>query len=316
MNTIIDIATPALSQATTVKSDFGLENVGIAHLHKAYWNLPTEALYEEVIFRNEGVVSRHGPLVVNTGRHTARSANDKYVVREASSEDNIWWGEYNRPFSPEKFNGLLARMLGYLQGRDLFVQDCYACADPQYRMPIRVVTELAWHSMFARNMFITPATVEEYRRHVPEFTILCVPSFKAMPTIDGTATNTFIVISFDQRLCLIGNTAYAGEIKKSVFSILNYLLPLQGVMPMHCSANVGPHNDAALFFGLSGTGKTTLSADPLRRRGNNRGHRGSARAGIHGCRRSRPGRARLGRRRGLQFRERLLRQGHQPLAQS
>jgi len=264
VNTIIDIATPAVAQASTVKSDYGLESLGISHLHKAYWNLPSEALYEEVIFRNEGKVSRQGPLVVNTGRHTARSANDKFVVREASSEENIWWGEYNRPFSADKFNGLLGRMLGYLQGRDLFVQDCYANANPQYRMPIRVITELAWHSMFVRNMFITPSTTEEYRRHVPDFTVLCLPSFKSIPTIDGTATNTSIIISFDQRLCLISNSAYAGEIKKSVFTILNYLLPLQGVMPMHCSANVGKGGDAALFFGLSGTGKTTLSADPLR----------------------------------------------------
>ncbi|HTY57860.1 MAG TPA: phosphoenolpyruvate carboxykinase (ATP), partial [Bacteroidota bacterium] len=203
--------------------------------------------------------------VANTGKHTARSATDKFVVREASTEGHIWWGEYNRPFSTEKFNDLYNRIQGFLQGRDVFVQDCYAGADPAYRMPIRIVTELAWHSHFARNMFLLPETREEYRRHVPDFTILCVPSFKGIPQIDGTPSNTFIVLNFAARMCIIGNTAYAGEIKKSVFTILNYLLPLDGVMPMHCSANIGNDGDAAIFFGLSGTGKTTLSADPQRR---------------------------------------------------
>ena len=154
MNTIIEIATPATQQAQTVRSDYGLDNLGITNLHRAYWNLPTEALYEEIVFRSEGKVAQQGPMIVNTGKHTARSANDKYVVREASSEANIWWGEYNRPFGTDKFNALFDRMLGYLQGRDVFVQDCFASADPQYRMPIRIVTELAWHSLFARNMFI------------------------------------------------------------------------------------------------------------------------------------------------------------------
>lgn len=146
----------------------------------------------------------------------------------------------------------------------MFVQDCYAGADPNFKMPVRIVTELAWHSLFARNMFLLPTTNEEYRRHTPDFTVVCVPSFKAIPTIDGTPANTFIIVNFEQRLCIIGNTAYAGEIKKSIFTILNYLLPLEGVMPMHCSANIGKNKDSAVFFGLSGTGKTTLSADPKR----------------------------------------------------
>jgi phosphoenolpyruvate carboxykinase (ATP) len=264
MNNILNIKTPAESEASALKSDYGLDNHGLSNLRKVYWNLTTEALYEEIVFRQEAKISRLGPIVAGTGKHTARSANDKYVVKEASTEENIWWGEYNRPFSTDKFNGLVNRMLGFLQGRDVFVQDCYACADPNYRMPIRIVTELAWHSMFARNMFILPQTMEEYRRHVPEFTVLALPSFKGIQTIDGTATETLIVLNFEQKLCIIGNTAYAGEIKKSVFTILNYLLPLQGVMPMHSSANVGTKNDSAIFFGLSGTGKTTLSADPKR----------------------------------------------------
>ena len=265
MNNILDIKTPAQGEAQALKSDYGLDNHGLSNLHLAYWNLPTEALYEEISFRREARITRMGPIVANTGKHTARSATDKFVVREASTEDHIWWGEYNRPFSTEKFNDLYNRLQGFLQGRDVFVQDCYAGADPSYRMPIRIVTELAWHSHFARNMFILPETREEYRRHIPDFTILCVPSFKGIPQIDGTPSNTFIVLNFAARMCIIGNTAYAGEIKKSVFTILNYLLPLDGVMPMHCSANIGSGGDSAIFFGLSGTGKTTLSADPQRR---------------------------------------------------
>jgi len=264
MNNILDIKTPAQAEASALKCDYGLENHGLSNLRMVYWNLPTEALYEEIAFRREARITHQGPIVAFTGKHTARSANDKFVVREATTQDKVWWGEYNRPFSTEKFNDLYNRVQGFLQGRDLFVQDCYAGADANYRMPIRIITEQAWHSHFARNMFILPKTNEEYRRHVPDFTVICVPSFKGIPQIDGTPTNTFIVLNFEQKLCIIGNTAYAGEIKKSVFTILNYLLPLQGVMPMHCSANVGNDGDVAIFFGLSGTGKTTLSADPGR----------------------------------------------------
>ncbi len=264
MNNILDIKTPAEAQSQAIKADYGLENLGLTNLRKVYWNLPTEALYEEIIFRGEARISHLGPVVVDTGKHTARAASDKFVVRETSTEDKIWWGEYNRPYSPEKFDELFMRLQGFLQGRDLFVQDCYGGADPEYRLPVRIITETAWHSLFARNMFIKPATSEAYRRHIPEFTVICVPSFKAFPQIDGTPTDTFIVINFAQKLCIIGNTSYAGEIKKSIFTVLNYLLPLEGVMPMHCSANVGAEGDVALFFGLSGTGKTTLSADPRR----------------------------------------------------
>jgi phosphoenolpyruvate carboxykinase (ATP) len=265
MNNLLDIKTPAQAEAQALKSDYGIEHHGLSNLRMAYWNLPTEALYEEISFRREARITQLGPIVASTGKHTARSAADKFVVKESTTQDRIWWGEYNRPFSTEKFNELYSRLQGFLQGRDLFVQDCYAGADPTYRMPIRVVTELAWHSHFARNMFLLPETAEEYRRHVPEFTVICVPSFKGIPQIDGTPSNTFIVLNFEQKVCIIGNTAYAGEIKKSVFTILNYLLPLQGVMPMHCSANIGNDGDTAVFFGLSGTGKTTLSADPGRR---------------------------------------------------
>jgi phosphoenolpyruvate carboxykinase (ATP) len=265
MNNLLNIATPAQAEAAALKSDYGLANHGLSNLRMAYWNLPVESLIEEVAFRREARLSHLGPVIATTGKHTARSATDKFVVREASTEAHIWWGEYNRPFSSEKFNELYSRLQGFLQGRDVFVQDCFAGADPEYRMPIRVITELAWHSHFARNMFLSPTTREEYRRHVPDFTILCVPSFKGVPQIDGTTSETFIVLDFATRMCIIGNTAYAGEIKKSVFTILNYLLPLDGVMPMHCSANIGQDGHSAIFFGLSGTGKTTLSADPERR---------------------------------------------------
>jgi phosphoenolpyruvate carboxykinase (ATP) len=264
MTNILDIKTPAQGEARALKSDYGLDNHGLTNLHQVYWNLPTEALYEEVTFRREGRIAQLGPLVANTGKHTARSANDKFIVREGTTEDHVWWGQYNRPFGADKFNELFNRLQGFFQGRDVFVQDCYVGADPEYRMPVRIITEHAWHSLFARNMFLLPKSLEEYRRHVPDFTVVCAPSFKGIQQIDGTGSNTFIAASFDQRLCIIGNTAYAGEIKKSIFTVLNYLLPLQGVMPMHCSANVGKDGDVAIFFGLSGTGKTTLSADPER----------------------------------------------------
>ena len=264
MNNILNIRTPAQSQAEAMKSDFGLDYQGLTNLHKIYWNLPTEALYEEIAFRGEAQIAQMGPIVVNTGKHTARAANDKYIVREPTTEENVWWGQYNRPYERAQFEELYGRLQGFMQGRDVFVQDCYGGAAPDYRLPVRIITEYAWHSLFARNMFIKPTTTEEYRRHVPEFTVICTPSFKAYPQIDQTNAETFIVLNFEQRLCVIGNTGYGGEIKKSVFTLLNYLLPMKGILSMHCSANTGKDGDTALFFGLSGTGKTTLSADPNR----------------------------------------------------
>ncbi len=265
MNNLLNIKTPAEGEAKALKSDYGLDNHGISNLRMSYWNLPTEALYEEIAFRGEGRITRLGPVVAFTGKHTARSASDKYIVKEPSTDEHVWWGQNNKPFSPDKFDGLYNRLLGFMQGRDMFVQDCHVGADPDYRMPVRIIAEKAWHAMFARNMFILPETNDDYRRHVPDFTVIAVPSFKALPQIDGTAGETFIVLNFARRVCIIGNTAYAGEIKKSVFTIMNYLMPLQGVMSMHSSANIGSDGKSAIFFGLSGTGKTTLSADPKRR---------------------------------------------------
>ncbi len=260
-----DIPTPAARQADDLAADFKLANHGLAYLDRAYWNLPVPALVEEAVFRGEGHLVHGGAFVVSTGEHTARSAADKYIVREPSTADRIWWGEHNRPFASDKFDALYLRMQAFLQGAEVFVQDCYAGADPHYRMPIRIVTDRAWHSLFARNMFLPVTHRDEARQHVPEFTLIAAPSFRCDPRVDGTRSETAILLNFAQRLCLIANTAYAGEIKKSVFTVLNFLLPNEGVLAMHCSANVGARGDVALFFGLSGTGKTTLSADPHRR---------------------------------------------------
>jgi phosphoenolpyruvate carboxykinase (ATP) len=245
------------------RNDVGLDTLGITQASHVYWNLTTPELYEVIAQRGEGLFSDHGALIVDTGEHTGRAAKDKAIVRDEQSADKVFWGEVNKEFSTERFNALRDRMMAHTAGRDLFVQDTFAGADPRYRLPIRVVTELAWHSLFARTMFIEGG--REVGNHVPEFTIVNIPSFKADPERDGTRSKTFILMDFTQRLVLIGGTSYAGETKKSVFTILNYLLPQRGVMSMHCSANVGDAGDVAIFFGLSGTGKTTLSADPERR---------------------------------------------------
>ncbi len=265
MNIYLDVQSPAVKEACENASIYGLQNHGLFNLRRIYWNLPTPALYEEAIHRSEGRVSHLGPFVVDTGKHTARAAADKFVVREESSEGSIWWGQYNRPFNEESFSMLHSRLQGYLQGRDVFVQDCFAGADPQHCLPIRIITQKAWHSLFARNMFTRPANLDAYKRHVPDFTVVAVPAFLASPLIESTRTETFIIINFREKLALIGGSAYGGEIKKTIFTVLNYLLPLEGILPMHCSANVGKGGDVAIFFGLSGTGKTTLSADPSRR---------------------------------------------------
>jgi phosphoenolpyruvate carboxykinase (ATP) len=264
MNIYTDIPSPAMKEAGLAASSYGLQNHGLMNLRRVYWNLPEPALYEEAIFRGEGRLCSEGPFVVHTGKHTARAAADKFVVREPSSESYIWWGQHNRPFSTEGFNTLLCRLQAYLQGRDVFVQDCFGGADAEYRLPVRIITEQAWHSLFARTMFLKPGSLDENRRHVPEFTVIVAPGFNASPLIDSTRTETFIILHMAQRLAIIGGTCYGGEIKKTVFTVLNGLLPFDGVLPMHCSANVGQDGDAAIFFGLSGTGKTTLSADPKR----------------------------------------------------
>ncbi len=261
----LEFDTPAIKHAKEYKSDYGLKNHGLTYLDTVYWNLPTPALVEEAVFRGEGKLVNGGAFHVYTGKWTARAANDKYFVREESTEDKIDWGEYNRPMTPEKFNGLFARLQAYWQGEELFVQDVYAGAHPEYRLPVRIISDRAWSAHFARNMLLAESDLAKLKQFVPDFTVMVAPKFKVDPRIDGTRSETAIVINFAQRLAIIANSQYAGEIKKTVFTIMNYLMPLRDVMSMHCSANVGKKNDVALFFGLSGTGKTTLSADPTRR---------------------------------------------------
>lgn len=247
-----------------ISSNYDLEQHGIRNVNMAYWTLATPALIERIVTRREGTLAHEGALVVRTGNHTGRAPNDKFVVETDGINDEIWWGKNNQPLNIACFERLYLRMLAYFQGRDVFVQDAYAAADPNHRLPIRVITESAWHSLFVRNLFLR-LKPEEIPGHVPQFTILHAPGFHAIPEIDCTNSETFIILNLDKGVILIGGTSYAGEIKKSIFTVLNYILPKKGVLSMHCSANVGRANgDTALFFGLSGTGKTTLSSDPDR----------------------------------------------------
>ena len=248
--------------STEVERVRGLEREGIDS-DRVRWNLSPAALYEQIVRRQEGVIAADGAVVCRTGQHTGRSPNDKFIVREPSSSDHIDWGKVNRPMDPAQFDLLHREMLNSLAGQELFALDCYAGADPKYRLPVRVVTEYAWHSLFCRNLFIDDPAAEAAA--APEFTIIDSPSFKADPRRHGTNSDVAIVLHFGKRLVLIAGTSYAGEMKKSVFSLLNYLLPLRSVLSMHCSANVGGGGDVALFFGLSGTGKTTLSSEADRR---------------------------------------------------
>lgn len=243
---------------------FPLENQNIKGVKKVFWDLKPEALYAESLSRGESKKAAAGPLVALTGKYTGRSPNDKFVVKEPVSADKVWWGKVNRPIDPAKFDLIHEGMLEYLKGKEVFVQDCYAGADPKHRVPIRVITELAWHSLFAQNMFVRIKDEAVIAAHVPEFTLMSLPGFKADPKVHGTNSEAFIIPNFGKKLILIGGTSYAGEIKKSIFTLLNFLLPQKQILSMHCSANVGKKGDTAIFFGLSGTGKTTLSADPDR----------------------------------------------------
>src|SRR5438874_12379219 len=229
-----------------------------------YRNLHPAVLVEHSLRRGEGTrLAANGALVGWTGKRTGRSPKDKFTVKDAVTADKVFWGEVNQPFDAQKFEALYSRVLEYLKTRDLYVQDLFAGADPQYRLPIRVINEFAWHNLFVRDLFIRP-TEEELQTHAPEFTVIAAPTFLADPQRDGTKSEVFILVNFSRRLVLIGGTHYAGEMKKSIFGVMNFLLPERDVFPMHCSANIGADGVAALFFGLSGTGKTTLSADPER----------------------------------------------------
>jgi len=242
---------------------FDLYHQGIDTPARLHWNLGPAELTEHAVRRGEGLLASHGPLVVRTGKHTGRSAHDKFIVRDSETEATIWW-DNNRSMSPESFAALKADFLAALAEREtLYVQDLYGGSQAEHRVRVRVITELAWHSQFIRTLLVRPAP-GELAGFEPEFTIIDLPSFQADPAKHGTRSETVIAVNLSEKLILIGGTAYAGEMKKSVFGILNYLLPPQGVMPMHCSANIGPKGDTAVFFGLSGTGKTTLSADASR----------------------------------------------------
>ena len=223
--------------------DCGIRNVGNVH-----WNLSVPRLYEEALKNGEGEIVSGGPLVTNTGMHTGRSPNDKFIVKENSTQDEIWWGKVNRPISEEKFDQLHQKVLSYLQGKTLYVRDCYAGAAPEYKISVRIVNTFAWHNIFIGSLLLPPETNNFPEDYQPDFTIIDVPEFQAISETDDTNSETFILVNFAKKLVLIGGTKYAGEMKKSVFTYLNYLLPKLDVFPMHCSANVGEDGDVAIFF--------------------------------------------------------------------
>jgi len=246
-----------------ISSSHGLENHGLDPKKDTFWNLNSTDLIEISIRRKEGTLSKDGALVCITGKHTGRSPNDKFIVKDRITEDTIDWGKVNSSITADKFDLLHKKVLSHLSSKDLFIQDCYAGADQNNRLKVRVVTESAWHNLFARNMFIQPG-IEYLTNFIPDFTVLHAPSCHAEKEIHGTNSEVFVLVNFSKKLVIIGGTIYAGEIKKSVFSLLNYILPEKGVLPMHCSANISAEGKSAIFFGLSGTGKTTLSADSNR----------------------------------------------------
>jgi phosphoenolpyruvate carboxykinase (ATP) len=231
---------------------------------KTHWNLTPPLLYEEIVKRGEAMISEKGSIVIYTGKSTGRSPHDKFYVHESPSQEHIWWGMDNKPLDPVKFESLKARITEYFSHQELYIQDCYGGADPLYRFPARIITDTAWQSLFAYNMFRHAENVLP-KNFSPQFTVLVASGFEAEPEIDGTRSDVVVAINLEQKIALIVGTRYAGEIKKTVFTVLNYLYPLQGILPMHCAANIGADGQSALFFGLSGTGKTTLSSDPKRR---------------------------------------------------
>jgi phosphoenolpyruvate carboxykinase (ATP) len=246
-----------------LRGPVGLDEHGLQPAGHVYWNATTSMLYSHALLRGEATLAECGPLVVDTGIHTGRSPSDKFVVREPDCEDRIWWSHVNQSIGEGGFEAVRAKLVAYLERRDLYVVDAFAGADPEHRLSLRVVTDSPWHALFAKTLFIDP-TEEEIREHVPDALVLHAPAVEADPETDATRTTTFVLLHPSRSEVLIGGTQYAGEIKKSIFTLMNDRLPLQGVMPMHCSANMGDDGRVAVFFGLSGTGKTTLSADPER----------------------------------------------------
>lgn len=259
-----DVMNDNVTNPVSLAMENDLRQMGLTALAAIHANYSPAQLYEQALQRNEVELSADGALVAKTGIHTGRSANDKYVVRDAQNAGEIDWGKVNQPYEPANFDALKKRITEWLKGREVFVQDLYVGADETYRMPIRVITTNAWHNLFARNMFVRPTAEQLAQGHEPAFTVLHVPEFQCDPAIDQTRSSTFVMLNLGQKLAMIGGTSYAGEIKKTIFSVMNYILPAKGVLPMHASANIGDKGDVAIFFGLSGTGKTTLSADASR----------------------------------------------------
>jgi len=243
---------PIINQITTAASE-------------SFVNLTVDQLIEHALQNKEGVLTKSGALAADTGEFTGRSPKDKFIVRDAITENTVWWGKINQPISPEKFDALLSKVINHYRGKRVYIRDAYACADPTYRMNIAVVTESAYQNLFANNLFLRPST-EEQGNQSPDWLILAAPSFMADAEVDGTRQHNFTIVDFTKKIILIGGSGYTGELKKGIFSVLNFTLPeYDGVLSMHCSANIGTSGDTAIFFGLSGTGKTTLSADPARR---------------------------------------------------
>ncbi len=253
-----------MSRNSVSASTYGLDTIGLEHFASTYWNLRPATLVVEAVRRREGTLAENGAFVALTGMRTGRSPRDKYILKEPSTENAVHWGKVNVPIEQTHANSLQDKLFKHLRYQDLFIQDLYAGAHPDHQLKVRVITERAWHSLFCRQLFIRPAS-EDTGDFKPDFTVLCGPNCLADPFRDNINSETFVVLNFAKRLALIGGTHYAGEMKKSIFTVLNFLLPQKGVLSMHCSANMGADGDTALFFGLSGTGKTTLSADPNRR---------------------------------------------------
>lgn len=248
---------------TSFTKTIALENYGIENA-KIHYQLSSEELHELTLEKGQGVEANSGALAVNTGEFTGRSPKDRFIVKDEITKDEVWWGDINIPFSPEKFDALYDKVVAYLSEKELFVRDCYACADESFKLNIRVINEHPWMNLFAYNMFLRPS-LEELEDFQEEWLVINAPGFHADPDLDGTRQHNFAILNFKRKIALIGGTGYTGEIKKGIFSALNFILPVnKNTLPMHCSANVGPKGDTAIFFGLSGTGKTTLSADPER----------------------------------------------------
>jgi phosphoenolpyruvate carboxykinase (ATP) len=254
-----------MGEGTMNHKEKSLKETGFNNLKTVHWNYSTANLIEHAVVRREGLLAHRGPLVVRTGQYTGRSPNDKYLVDEPSSSDRVWWGDVNQSISSETYEHLRKRVLTYFEDRDVYVQELYAGANPKHQISLRLVTESAWHALFARTMFINETNLSKLDKFKPDYTIIHAPYFLAVPEEDGTRSEVFVILNFGRKEILIGGTQYGGEIKKSIFTLMNYLLPLKGILSMHCSANVGEKNgDTALFFGLSGTGKTSLSIDTAR----------------------------------------------------